>query len=37
MVTEANIYELEMKEDGIEKSDKAGIAFSGKKVIIKAR
>lgn len=37
MVTEANIYDLEMKEDRIEKVIKLGIAFSGKKVVIKAR
>ena len=29
-------YDLELKEDGIENVIKLGIAFSGKKVVIKA-
>ena len=30
-------YDLEMKEDGIENIIKIGIAFSGKKVVIKTK
>ena len=34
---DAKRYNLEMKEDGIDKVIKLGIAFSGKKVVIKAK
>ena len=34
---DAKRYDLEMKEDGIDKVIKLGIAFSGKKVVIKAK